>query len=188
MLRKGITVSDAAHRWVNEFNRFPQDMISKLMSIEIDSWHEVTEAACGNRVYVYNLPDGCDDYSNTGEIENFLEDADVYLINLDDGNSVEVGRCDFEVEYDSYLPMWGTMWQFGERADDYWLEELGGIQTMSDCGFRIYESDEWGYFFGIDGCGYDFFEAHWIPLYRKRGLHWHDPETENCGKDIKAVC
>ena len=66
----------------------------------------------------------------------------------------------------------------GDSADDYWMEELDGIKVMSDCGFRIYESDDWGYFFGIDGCGYDFYEAHWIPAYRKRGLQWHDPETE----------
>ena len=42
MLGKGMTVSEATHRWVQEFNRFPQDMISKLMSIDIDGWHEVT--------------------------------------------------------------------------------------------------------------------------------------------------
>ena len=36
MLGKGMTVSEATHRWVQEFNRFPQDMISKLMSIDID--------------------------------------------------------------------------------------------------------------------------------------------------------
>ena len=123
---------------------------------------------------------------NGGGIENFLAEADVYLINLDDGNTVEVGESDFELEEDSYLPMWGTMWQFGDSADDYWLEEMGGIQVMSECGFRIYESDEWGYFFGIDGAGYDFYEAHWIPLYRKRGLQWHDPETEKKEEDADA--
>lgn len=29
---------------------------------------------------------------------------------------------------------------------------------------------------GIDGAGYDFYEAHWIPLYEARGLHWHEGE------------
>lgn len=186
MLRRGMTVSDAAHRWVQEFSRFPQDMISKLMSIDIDSWHEVTKPSYGRRVYVFNLPDGCEDYENTGEIENFIEEADVYLINLDDGNTVEVGEDDFEMEDDTCLPMWGTMWQFGDSADDYWLEEMDGIRIMSECGFRIYESDEWGYFFGIDGAGYDFYSEHWIPLYRKRGLQWHDPETEKKEEDADA--
>lgn len=107
-----------------------------------------------------------------------MKEQDTYLINLDDGNTVEVRGDDFEMQDCGELPMWGWLWQFGDSADDYWMEELDGIQVMSDCGFRIYESDDWGYFFGIDGCGYDFYEAHWIPAYRKRGLQWHDPKTE----------
>ena len=74
--------------------------------------------------------------------------------------------------------MWGTMWSFGDGCDDWWLEEKNGIELMSQCGFRIYESEEFGYFFGIDGAGYDFYESHWIPLYKARGLQWHETETE----------
>lgn len=87
----------------------------------------------------------------------------------------------FDEDADRYmerLPMWGTMWSFGDRLDDWWLEEKGGIEAMSRCGFRIYESDEHGFFFGIDGAGYDFYEAHWIPLYKERGLQWHKDETD----------
>ena len=43
-------------------------------------------------------------------------------------------------------------------------------------GFRIYESEEFGYFFGIDGAGYNFYDSHWIPLYDARGLKWHREE------------
>lgn len=179
MIRKGMTIREAAVKWASEFNTFPQDMIQKLMDLEPDSWREVTKPSYGKRVYVFNLPDGCEDYSDYGEIENYLEEQDIYLINLDDGNTIEVGIDDFEVQNDDYLPMWGWLWQFKNSADDWWMEEGDGIQIMSDCGFRIYEHDEWGYFFGIDGAGYDFYEDHWIPLYRKRGLQWHDPETEN---------
>lgn len=156
MLRKGVTVKEAAEKWVSEFSKFPQDMIQKLMNLEPWSWREVTKPSYGRRVYVFNLPDGCDDYSNYGEIENYLSEQDIYLINLDDGNTVEIGIDDFEMQECGELPMWGWLWQFGDSADDYWMEELDGIQVMSDCGFRIYESDDWGYFFGIDGCGYDF--------------------------------
>ena len=72
------------------------------------------------------------------------------------------------------LPMWGTMWSFEDKADDYWLEEKGGLKMMSQCGFRIYRSEEFGYFFGIDGAGYDFYGLHWTPLYEARGMRWHD--------------
>lgn len=75
------------------------------------------------------------------------------------------------------FPMWGTMWQFGDSIDEDWLDGQSGedgIQIMSDLGFRIYESEDFGHVFGIDGAGYDFYEQHWIPLYEARGLHWHN--------------
>lgn len=44
---------------------------------------------------------------------------------------------------------------------------------MADCGFRVYKQEDYEYIFGIDGAGYDFYESHWCPLYKARGLHWH---------------
>ena len=183
MLGKGMTVSEATHRWVAEFSRFPRDMISKLMSMEVDSWREVTKLTVGNQVYLFSIP--TEDYDGNeyegsdqeGEIIEVLKDGCI-LVELNDGTVVLVEDSEFEVHRDDFLPMWGTMWQFGDSCDDYWLSDDDGLQLMSDCGFRIYEHDEWGYFFGIDGAGYDFYEAHWIPAYRKRGLKWHDPETD----------
>ncbi|MBQ3451225.1 MAG: hypothetical protein IJG32_03045 [Selenomonadaceae bacterium] len=46
------------------------------------------------------------------------------------------------------------------RFDNRWLKEWRGLEAMSECGFRIYEHDDFGFFFGIDGAGYDFYEAH----------------------------
>lgn len=80
--------------------------------------------------------------------------------------------------YDVF-PMWGTMWSFHDSIDDWWLEECDGIRLMSECGFRIYYHQAWGYFFGIDGAGYDFYAEHWEPLYKVRGLHWHDEEDKS---------
>ena len=79
-------------------------------------------------------------------------------------------------EVESFLPMWGTMWSFGDIMDNYWLEEKGGLEAMARCGFRVYTQEDFGYIFGIDGAGYDFYEDHWIPLYKERGLHWHTEE------------
>ena len=47
---------------------------------------------------------------------------------------------------------------------------------MIECGFVVCESIDYGYFFGIDGGGYDFYNAHWLPLYKARGLQWHEEE------------
>lgn len=166
------TINDAAHGWVREFNAIPQEMISKLMSLDIDDWHEVTTPAYGDRVYVY-------DSGKCGEIEKLKtkEGETLYGIKLDGATRLTWETIDdFEVERYDGLPMWGTMWSFGDGADNYWLSDLDGIKQMSECGFRIFESEEFGYFFGIDGAGYDFYDAHWIPLYKARGLHWHKEE------------
>ena len=45
----------------------------------------------------------------------------------------------------------------------------------------VYDSDETGILLGVDGCGYDFYESHWIPLYKKIGLRWHDEEKAAAG-------
>ena len=167
---KYTTIKDAARAWVGEFNAIPQGVIQKLLERSYDDVTEITPPAICDRVYVY---DACE----YGEITETLDD-DTFRIKLDNGDTVEVESSDFEIERDDYLPMWGTMWTFGDSCDDYWLTEDDGLQIMADCGFRIYEQEDFGYVFGIDGCGYDFYEAHWIPLYKKRGLHWHETEGE----------
>ena len=171
MRRQGMTINDATHEWVREFNAIPQGMIVELMKHDIDSWNEVTKKAIGDRVYCY-------DYNEYGEIESYDVETEIYTVTLDDDKSVNVAEEDMELEYYDGLPMWGTMWSFGDSADDWWLSDGNGIRIMSQCGFRIYEHEEFGYFFGIDGAGYDFYEAHWIPLYKARGLKWHDESAE----------
>ncbi len=178
MLRKGMTIREAARVWVREFNAIPQGMIEKLMQINMDDWREVTAPTAYDSVYIYDLPDGCDSLEHSGELIRHNKEEDTYVICLNDGTEVVVEKDEFEIERDYGLPMWGTMWSFGDSCDTHWLEKEDGIQILSECGFRVYESEEFGYFFGIDGAGYDFYEDHWIPLYKARGLQWHDPDAE----------
>lgn len=170
------TISDAAHAWVEQFNRIPQAVIEKLMRLDENEIVEVTPPSESDRICIWS-----GEYSGeTGEIIGTPEDDDdLYLIRLDDDRQeVSVSKSEFDVERDDLLPMWGTMWSFGDSCDDWWLEERDGLQKMADCGFRIYKQEDWGYIFGIDGAGYDFYESHWIPLYKARGLHWHKDEKE----------
>ena len=171
MIEKGMTIKDVAHQWVREFDAIQQGMIKKLMDAEPDDWNEITLPVAGNRVYVY-------DESESGEVIKQGKSKDKFRVKLDSGKEIWVKKGDFEIEFDERLPMWGTMWSFSDSLDTHWLEEEDGLEAMSECGFRIFESEEFGCFFGIDGAGYDFYEAHWIPLYKARGLKWHDPETE----------
>lgn len=171
MKQPGMTIKDATYEWVREFNAIPQGMIAELMRNDEFSWQEVTACASGDRVYCY-------EYEEYGKIEAYDGETEMFLVNLDNGEQVQVDESDMELTQDDDLPMWGTMWSFGDSADDWWLSDGEGISIMSECGFRIYEHEEYGYFFGIDGAGYDFYEAHWIPLYKARGLKWHDEAAE----------
>lgn len=175
MLRTGMTRLEAAQMWVNSFNAVPTQMIAKLMEADPDDWCKITCPVVGDRVYVFEDGEGVviDVYRKTN-----------CKVKMDNGLTWHGYAGLMEVEYDSKLPMWGTMWSFSDSCDNYWLDRpeidgSDGITVMSQCGFRIFKSYEFGYFFGIDGAGYDFYESHWLPLYKARGLEWHDPKTDN---------
>lgn len=178
MVEAGMTVLEATRRWVDGFNAIPQSVVDKLMGLDCESVREITPPSRNDRVGIF-----AGEYSGEkGQIEAYDEESEMYVVNLDGGDQVRVEESDFDVLRHENLPMWGTMWTFDDGCDNWWLEERKGLQAMADCGFRIYESEDFGYIFGIDGAGYDFYEAHWVPLYRARGLRWHDPATE------KEVC
>lgn len=170
------TINDAAHAWVAEFNAIPMAIIDKLLEQNLEELHEITPPSVGDRVFVFDSPADED----TGEI--IERNKDIYTIKLDDGTTCDLEVGDFEVQHDEFLPMWGTMWAFGDSIDNWWLED-GGLQIMADCGFRIYEQEDYDYIFGIDGAGYSFYEEHWIPLYKARGLKWHKEEDKGDESD-----
>lgn len=172
MIKQGMTIKDATERWVNQFNAIPTGMIEKLMRLDPCGWREITLPTRGDLVRLHRRRKGYDE----GEIRGI--DGRDYHIWLSDCASTVAFENEFDVIRYETVPMWGTMWSFAERPDDDWLAGPGALRAMSDCGFRIFESDEFGYFFGIDGAGYDFYAEHWVPLYRARGLAWHDPAAE----------
>lgn len=168
MINKQISILEATRLWVRGFNAFPQPMLSLIIEQNPDAWAEVTLPSIGDSVFVYES-------SERGEIiarKNFG-----YTVSLHNGNTVTVSCDDFEVCYDYLLPIWGTLWSFDDSADINWLESDEGLAAMSNCGFRVFHHEVFGYFFSIDGAGYDFYEEHWIPLYIARGLHWHSDNS-----------
>lgn len=92
-----------------------------------------------------------------------------------DSTLMKVDYNEVEKEFYGWLPMWSTLWTFSESLDEDWT--LRNLDKVAECGFRIYQDDETGdVYLGIDGAGYDFYEAHWEPLYEARGLQWHSEE------------
>jgi hypothetical protein len=143
--------------WVQRFNQFPSDMVERLMTDSPTEWREVSVPGVGDSI------DCC---KGSGEIQRVVGDK-VVVERWDDRKffCIDCEEC-CVTNWTFPLPMWGWMWQFSDFYEDYWLENENGIRIMSDYGFRIFEHDYWGFFFGIDGAGYDFYAEHWIPLYK----------------------
>jgi len=68
-------------------------------------------------------------------------------------------------------PMWGTYFHIADSCDYRWVES--NIEAIARLGFTLIYEDGYLWGLGIDGAGYSFYEAHWVPLYRLRGFQWH---------------
>ena len=161
-----MNIREATEEWVDSFYVFPMSLIQKAYFQDgLDDIYEVTPVAEGDIVWSYELD---------GEREVLDISRELGEVTLLDGTKEFKTTLDeIVLELYDFLPMWGTMWMFGDSADQHWIEDEGNMALMADAGFRIYDANELGYIFGIDGAGYNFYEAHWIPLYKKRGLKWH---------------
>ena len=170
------TIKEACQLWVErDMNQVPMSVVEKLqMQSDYTDITEITPPAEYDHISIFS-----GDYAGEdGEIFRCVGD-DEYIVELDSSkysDPVTVFEDEFEVQRDDGLPMWGTMWEFKNMCDEEWLEN--NLQAVANCGFRIYESEDYGYLIGIDGAGYDFYEAHFCPLYKARGLHWHKEDKE----------
>lgn len=146
-----LTLDQAVKKWVWEFNAIPLKLIKKAYPNFVDEVEILTTnkecGNCGSKDIVKN------------------EDGELYCQHCNNDDDV----------FDMYgLPMWDTVWTFGDSLDNDWIRK--NLDVVADCGIWVYESEELGIFFGIDGAGYDFYEQHWKPLYKARGLKWHSKE------------
>ena len=165
-MNKIVTKKEACQKWVNGFNAIRESLIKRAFKNNIDDLYELTTVQEGD--YVWS-----NEHQGEYEILNIDRENKKATINID-GEKQETELDDLTKEYEGWLPMWGTLWTFGENLDSDWARENPNI--VSACGFRLFEDEDGEVYIGVDGAGYDFYEAHWIPLYEARGLHWH---TEN---------
>ncbi|MEX0703471.1 MAG: hypothetical protein WD069_15355 [Planctomycetales bacterium] len=88
------------------------------------------------------------------------------------------------------LPMWGTLFAPSDSADASLIRRLCGpiAAAEGDSDLECLESAGWEevaetgvlavafdgvLLLGIHGAGYDFYVAHWEPLYQALGYEWH---------------
>lgn len=76
----------------------------------------------------------------------------------------------------THEPMWSTWWRISEWLDQVWISEHP--EETAEAGFTLIYLDGELFALGVDGAGYGFLEAHWVPLYRARALKWHDEASE----------
>lgn len=69
-------------------------------------------------------------------------------------------------------PMWSTYFSPNTRLDADWIAD--NAEEIARLGFTLIFEDGETFALGIDGAGYDFYESHWVPLYRLRGFTWHE--------------
>ena len=158
-MSKNLTIKEATEKWVSEFNAIEHSLIDNIIKYCPEEFIELTPITEGDYISSYD--------GTSGEAEN----VDYSNEQVD----IEGQTFDFsEVlkDYEGSLPMWGWLWTFDNSLDEDWVRE--NLVTVASCGFRIYEYQETGtIYIGIDGAGYNFYDAHWIPLYKARGLMWH---------------
>ena len=147
---KTMTKLEACREWVNSFNAIPQSIIERVYKEDIDELDELTPVIVGDTIW-------CDDLQDEFEIKSIDYSTDNAVITDENNEEFEVNTCNIYVDHDSWLPMWGTMWTLSS-IDEQWIKD--NRAKVVQCGFRIFESDELGVFIGIDGAGYDFYEAH----------------------------
>lgn len=178
-----MTLREAAELWVNrDMTRIPLSVVEKLCIIsDYNDITEITPAVKYSKVW-------SNEHQEIGEVVEIVENDEgdlIATVEFKSGERHEVQLEDLSVENEEGLPMWGTMWAFEDNCDSEWLDDEENLRKMAECGFRIYESEDYGYIFGINGAGYSFYDEHWIPLYKARGLRWHDEKEKegfNYGK------
>jgi hypothetical protein len=162
-----MNIRSATNEWVKEFNFIPGELFNIL--IKADESVGYYDSPYFRLVASPRIE--CSQCSANYEGNKLLTQLQ---------NSKRKTKCtncgcnDWIMSYPEYgFPCgWGTLFNPKESLDQDWIGE--NLDEITKIGFFIFESDIFGYLLGIDAGGFDFYEAYWIPLYKLRGLQWHD--------------
>ena len=163
-------IKKAANQWIDQFNFIPGTLIQTL-----------AHALCGYNEY--DDPQVLQLLASPGRScpecsENLIEQENQYYCEecerfySPDDENLQLSYPEY-----AYPTGWGTLFnpKTGSWNDEEWIKEHAR-EISAKCNVFIFENDDLGVLIGIDGGGYDFYEAHWIPLYLLRGFTWHEKE------------
>ena len=117
---------------------------------------------------------------------NWLENTltvEPTLMDLDDSGYIpkdmtenEIDEAKNELMDQQREIMWSTLFEAKDNTIKDWILE-NYEKIIKESGFTIIDLSrenegeyETGVFLGVNGAGYDFYEAHWIPLYKIFGV------------------
>jgi hypothetical protein len=79
-------------------------------------------------------------------------------------------------------PLWGTVFEFKERAPEHWLEKAQSV------GLGVIESfDEFNHSLFMTSCGHSFYGSYWIPLYLSIFRQYNDNLAKYANVDFSMV-
>lgn len=169
-----LTPRDAAEQWITRFDHVPTSVIEKMSQADpyMSCYNsDSLRLVAGPRIECTE----CDaTYEGTRTLEQ-LHDAQKQ------GQGEACLFCDANTGDDwvygrpSTFPCgWGRLFAPREHLDREWV--LEHAQDIARLELFVFESEDYGCLLGIDGAGYDFYDAFWVPLYTMRGLQWHELE------------
>ena len=148
---------EAIKEFAADFDHIPTSLITKAYNWE-DGSAEQLELLAGGTPCCLNCGGESEEADPIGKPCEYCEDN-------------QEGEYEFRATY-AWPAAWG--WMFHPKDDEDWIRD--NPKLVAQAGFLVYDCDEAGILLGVDGAGYDFYEAHWAKLYDLRGLQWHDRE------------
>lgn len=125
----------------NQLNYIDTAMFAALLFADPTSFVEVTKPTAGDNVMCY-----FDDETIHGKVTGVVNGETVkYRIRLINSEDVELSEDDFDVLYDDILPSSPVMFQ-PKRG---FFPNIS-VDNISKSGFRAFESEQFGIWFGLD--------------------------------------
>ena len=153
----------ASYHLNKEFSAMDFSLIQEMQKAELG----YVEVQNPSEEYYFN--ELKDDFAKYDTLEQLKEDVDDY----------ESFEELMQESKDGNYPMWNTIWGIQANRSDYYLEN---VDRLKEIGIGLLEFKE-DYYLFIAGAGYDFYDAHWIPLFTKF-FKWIE---EDCGKEPTTI-
>ena len=170
----------ATRDWVEQFSNIPQQILNDLLESGNKEYDEIYNPLYSVTCQMINDCGSCKQADNTtpAEYTELYEDDEEMYEDCKDSYThwpdKPMPQCDAEDERrnEDAIPIWGTLFQ-PQSYDRKWFRN--NAQTIyEETGVLVYDNEYYDIMLGINSAGHCFYQSYWIPLYKLRGLKWHE--------------